>query len=88
MGRPRGIYSKVARVFRVSPQAVRKWKAKGAPFRSTDGLLHWLGNQWFNRTAENFNLRSVILWAELHHALRRQRRPPRKRVNGTLQPRL
>jgi hypothetical protein len=88
MGRPRGIFSKVARVFGVSPQAVRKWKAKGAPFRSTDGLLRWLGDQWFNRTAENFNLHSVILWADLHHALRRQRRPPRKRVNGTLRPRL
>jgi len=86
MGRPRGIYSKVARVFGVSSQAVRKWKAKGAPFRSTDGLLRWLGDQWFNRTAENFNLHSVILWADLHHACSEpsasRSGPPTRRAKG------
>jgi hypothetical protein len=87
MGRPLGTYGKVARVFGVTPHAVRKWKAQGCPFRSTDGLLHWLSNQWLNRTAENFNLRCLVLWGDLHHALARERRPPRKRVRGALQTR-
>jgi hypothetical protein len=87
MGRPLGTYGKVARVFGVTPHAVRKWKAQGCPFRSTDGLLCWLSDQWLNRTAENFNLRCMVLWGDLHHALARERRPPRKRVNGILQPR-
>jgi transposase-like protein len=87
MGRPASVYSKVADVFGVSRQAVYKWRDQGAPFNSTDALLRWLGNQWYIRCTANFNLRSAILWEEVHTALRRQRRPPRKRVNGALQPR-
>lgn len=87
MGRPTSVYSKVADVFGVSRHAVYKWRDQGAPFNSTDGLLRWLGNQWYIRCTANFNLRSVILWGELHTALYRQRRPPRRRVNGALQPR-
>jgi hypothetical protein len=87
MGRPLGTYGKVARVFGVTTHAVRKWKAHGCPFRSTNGLLQWLSDQWLNRTAENFNLRCMVLWGDVHQALYRLRRPPRKRVNGALQPR-